>query len=202
MKRTFALVAALLISSSAHTYTCDSDSFFQACEYGKNTQSIIDYVDDGGDVDATTWWQGCTGLMLAARNGHFEAVQCLVELGTDINAINNHYATALIEAAYGGHTDIVEFLIEHGANLDTQDDRGYTALMWTAYTGRYEAAKTLLESGAAFDIYDYAFYTSFDDERTYKNARTIAKERHHTKIIKLINEYATLLKNLIPAHLE
>ena len=58
----------------------------------------------------------------------FEAVNLLVELGADVNAVNKAGQTALHGAANQGFSTVVQFLVEKGANLNTKDRGGYTPL--------------------------------------------------------------------------
>lgn len=54
---------------------------------------------------------GYTALMLAAQNGHFEAVKHLLELGASVNKTYNNY-TALSLARENGHQEIVDLLLK------------------------------------------------------------------------------------------
>jgi uncharacterized protein len=79
-----------------------------------------------------------TPLMIAAGLGRYEdrtkeeersaleAVQLLVSLGADVNAVGENGYTALHGAAYVGANDIVQFLVERGARLETMDNFGQT----------------------------------------------------------------------------
>lgn len=66
---------------------------------------------------------GETPLMLAAKNGHVDAVKLLLERGAQINARNPETPdskkgmTALMLAAQQGHDEVVRVLLEHGADV-------------------------------------------------------------------------------------
>ncbi len=79
-----------------------------------------------------------TALMVAAGLGNFEdpteeqkkmaleAARMLVELGADVNAVDEYGWTALHGAAYTGADAIVQFLADKGARLDARDMFGQT----------------------------------------------------------------------------
>ena len=77
---------------------------------------------------------GETPLMLAAKNGHADAVKLLLDRGAQINARNpetpnpKRGMTALLFAAQHGHDDVVRVLLEHGADATAKDRNGRTAL--------------------------------------------------------------------------
>jgi ankyrin repeat protein len=50
-----------------------------------------------------------------------EAVKLLLELGSDINAVNDHGITALHGAGFKGANKAVQLLVDHGAKLDVLD---------------------------------------------------------------------------------
>jgi ankyrin repeat protein len=58
-----------------------------------------------------------------------QAIALLLDLGLDINAVNDNGDTALHLAVTGrGSPDIVRFLISRGANLQAKNKRGQTPL--------------------------------------------------------------------------
>lgn len=57
-----------------------------------------------------------------------EAVRVAVELGADVNAVNEDGQTALLGAASNGADGVVQFLIEKGAKIDVRDKYQQTPL--------------------------------------------------------------------------
>jgi ankyrin repeat protein len=57
-----------------------------------------------------------------------EAVKLCVELGADVNAVNDVGLTALHGAAFNGSDDLVRYLVAQGAHLDARDATGQTPL--------------------------------------------------------------------------
>ena len=54
-----------------------------------------------------------------------EAVRMCVELGNDVNAVNDLQETALHGAAFRGANIVVDYLVEQGAKLDARDQNGW-----------------------------------------------------------------------------
>ncbi|EQC25947.1 hypothetical protein SDRG_16204 [Saprolegnia diclina VS20] len=75
---------------------------------------------NGADIN------GDTALMLAARLGHTEAVNCLLNVNAKVNVKNESRETALFLAALGGHVDIVKSLIDRYADMDVVRTDGTT----------------------------------------------------------------------------
>ena len=107
-----------------------------------------------------------TPLMYAARDGAFEAVRTLVELGADLDSVNGDNSTALLLSTINGNLDIAKHLVESGADVTIASDDGATPLygalriQWTLRTNRpqpstfyektpyLELMKLMLEKGA------------------------------------------------------
>lgn len=62
-------------------------------------------------------------LYAAARNGHREVAEYLLDQGSDVNARGVFGATALQWAALNGHAGVVELLLARGADRDLRDSR-------------------------------------------------------------------------------
>lgn len=58
---------------------------------------LAELLERGAEVDALDRY-GQTALMLAARNGHFEAVHTLVDAGADLDHTAKHHLSALMLA--------------------------------------------------------------------------------------------------------
>ena len=94
-------------------------------------------VDHGADAKIATK-SGDTPLMAAAGIGwaanwtvnapynFTEAVKYCVELGNDVNAVDNRGYSALHGAAYLGKNDMVEYLVQKGAKVDAKSKAGDT----------------------------------------------------------------------------
>lgn len=92
-------------------------------------------VDHGADAKIATK-SGDTPLMAAAGIGwaanwtvnapynFTEAVKYCVELGNDVNAVDNRGYTALHGAAYLGKNDMVEYLVSKGAKVTAKSKAG------------------------------------------------------------------------------
>lgn len=117
---------------------------------GGRSQSEIDSL-----VSSKTG--GCTPLLIACRNGHYDVVQYLLkrchadveQCGSvifDGETIEN--APALWCAAAAGHTNIVKLLVRHGANVNSTTKTNSTPLRAACFDGHYEIVKYLVLHGA------------------------------------------------------
>jgi len=68
------------------------------------------------DVDARERWYGRTALMIAAAEGHLDAVRLLVEAGSDLHLTDEEGSTALSLARSYGHLDVAALLAQAGAD--------------------------------------------------------------------------------------
>lgn len=60
---------------------------------------------------------GMSALLLAARQGHFEAVEALLQAGADVNQVAEGSKTSpLLIATMNGHFDLASYLLEQGAD--------------------------------------------------------------------------------------
>jgi ankyrin repeat protein len=61
-----------------------------------------------------------------------EAVKMLVELGADVNEVNEMGLAPVHGAAFRWSDDVISYLVEHGARLDIKDKVGRDAHTWAA----------------------------------------------------------------------
>jgi uncharacterized protein len=99
-------------------------------------------LEKGADPSITTF-NGTTALMASAGVNWVvgqtfsetparwrEAVELCLELGADVNAVNEMGLAAVHGAANRGSDEIIELLARHGARLDAPDKQGRTPLVW------------------------------------------------------------------------
>lgn len=92
--------------------------------------------------------QNSDPLIPAAKKGNAQIVSDSLKAGADVNARDEHGATALMWGSLRGYREVVAVLISSKADTSLQDDRGQTALHWAAMRGKTEIVKLLLEAGA------------------------------------------------------
>lgn len=123
-------------------------------------------VDAGVDIN----WQdssGETALHIAARFGHSECAQILIE-GNDAQKADlelvekNFHWTALHIAAVDGHLAVAKLLVEAGADVDKLDSSGWTAKEHAALRGHIAIAQ-LLKANSRVD--ELALTTANNEER-------------------------------------
>ena len=78
----------------------------------------------------------------ASDDGHLDMVKFLVEKGANIHALNDH---PLRCASKKGHLEMVKFLVESGANIHAISDH---AVQWASENGHLEVVKFLVSLGA------------------------------------------------------
>lgn len=81
-----------------------------------------------------------TPLLIAAREGHLESVQLLIESGADIDARAADGKDALSLAIYNGNFQVASLLVEQGADVNQTDARGFTPLFWAVDRRNMETA--------------------------------------------------------------
>lgn len=124
---------------------CGRDSIIAAANRGDLSRVRV-FVSQGADVnnkDAA----GVTALHYAARNGHLEVAQFLLEKGADAN-VKALGMTALMGAAQNGRLETARLLVEHGADVNAVASLGMTALMIAANEGDVRVVKLLIDHGA------------------------------------------------------
>jgi hypothetical protein len=121
---------------------------------------------------------GNTLLHIAAKNGHADAVESLLDAGADIRAKNKLGYTALHEAAWHGQDAVVQALLNANADINAEDKFGTTALHNAAWQGHANAVQNLLNAGADARAKDAVGTTPL----------ALAKWQGHKEIIRLLEE--------------
>jgi len=80
------------------------------------TEAVKSLIGSGVTVDSQNDF-GLTSLMMAAKHGHIDTVNALLEAGADVNVKSKGRGgvNALFWAAVKGHTEVVELLKKAGA---------------------------------------------------------------------------------------
>lgn len=76
------------------------------------------------NINAFAWGGHSSTLQECAAEGDIEGVKRLLNLGEDIDDVDQEGNTALHYAAEGGFQDVTKFLLERGADASSQNDDG------------------------------------------------------------------------------
>ena len=87
-------------------------------------------------------------LILAARSGHTEIVQALLDKGADVNAKTKIGSTALIGASMNGHLEAAKALLAKSADVNAAMNNGTTALIAATRGGHADIRDLLMKAGA------------------------------------------------------
>lgn len=120
--------------------------FIQACANG-DLIAVKAYLDAGGLPDVRGSYNQEVALIEAARYGHVDIVDRLLEQNANIEIKNIYNQTALMWAVKEGHNDIAERLLDNGANPTIKNDNGETALLWAAEAANIAGIKLLVAKG-------------------------------------------------------
>lgn len=105
-------VAELLLSRGAHGFNLNV-----AAALGK-LDDVKNMIDSEQDLSFIS-----DAMYSAARNGHTEVVQFLLDRGAAIDTRGFFGGTGLHWSAINGHRETVELLIARGANLEIRDEQ-------------------------------------------------------------------------------
>ncbi|EMI9087804.1 MULTISPECIES: ankyrin repeat domain-containing protein [Bacillus] len=116
-----------------------------------DTSEVKQLIGDDNEILNTMTSFG-TWLHVAAKKGHLEIVEYLINKGIDIDAKGGTFdASALNLAAGEGHLEIVKYLIETGAELDVSLAKR-NPLFGAIYGGHKEVVEFLVEKGIDISI--------------------------------------------------
>ncbi|KAK9874650.1 hypothetical protein WA026_005473 [Henosepilachna vigintioctopunctata] len=121
----------------------------------------------GADVTSTR--EAETTLMLACNcpeaTSSFEesikAIELLLQLGVNPNAVNKKRMNALMYAANNGNLEAVKLLLPV-TDLKAEDNQHWNALFWAVCSGKVEIVTYLVDKGLSFDKIDVRGNTPLD----------------------------------------
>jgi ankyrin repeat protein len=98
---------------------------------GSDLRMVTALLAAGADMEKECMWVGATPLIHAARRGHEDIVEALLDAGADMETVNAHcgeQATILMTTALGhaveqGHIDVVVLLLGRGAKTSFVEER-------------------------------------------------------------------------------
>ena len=145
--------------------SADEKSFIKAALNG-DTSTVRDLLSKGVAVDvrdSETYPLGgswnITALMCAARNGHVETVQILLQAGASVSAAMDTHkvdggggSQALHYAMARGHTAVGALLLDAGADPNAIGSSGNTPLVEAIGDRHLEAVRLLLKRGANVNL--------------------------------------------------
>ena len=127
----------------------DQTRFFKTTDKGGTLQGAQRFSTF---MRASDWFES-TSLHIASTRGMREAVEMLLQAGTNVNACDIKNGTPLHRAAERGHRDIVELLLKHRANVNASDTFGRTPLRRAAENDHRNVVQSLLEGGACWHTF-------------------------------------------------
>ena len=135
---------------------------------------------------------GQNPIYYAARDGHLNLCELLVEKGTDVNLEDKYGQTCIFYAIREGHYDIVEFLIKHGANVNKNDKKKQTPVSFALKNGKEKIAELLIANGGIRPEPK----AKNNKEHNKKSRKRSAEEDHQTKS-EIINNIQTPKKYIL-----
>jgi ankyrin repeat protein len=122
----------------------------------------------------------CAPMVAAVCSGCTDTVQCLIDLGANLDSVAADFnATAIYTASRYGYADIVQLLVDAGAKVN-HDDFGESALSLASDKGHEAIVRILLKAGADVS----------GEPRARGNLTPIALAsfRGHTRIVRMLIE--------------
>jgi ankyrin repeat protein len=128
------------IKKKHHTAAVFCAQFYHDAEIESALWQAID------DVDASIDQNGSKLLHLAAHRGYDQMVKILLDVGANINVMNDCDETPLLLGVIGKHESTVEILLARGANPNITDDHDYSPLAMAATNNSDAIIRLLLAS--------------------------------------------------------
>ncbi len=92
-------------------------------------------------------------MFLAAREGKEEAVQMLLDAGSDVSLrCKKNGDTPLIISCCDGHFKVVSKLLAAGSDVDGPNYNGWTPLIYAAYYNHQDVVRVLIAHKASLNL--------------------------------------------------
>lgn len=124
---------------------------------------------------------GYSHLALAARFGHLESLNALLEAGADPQqaGLTGYRTTPLIDASRGGHLAVAQALLAAGADVSQADGHGDPPINWATFYGHADVVDWLLSVGA----------DPLQENRDGYSAVRTAREQGHGELLARLGSY-------------
>lgn len=109
-------------------YRKKKEQILEMLKYNKYEEKEFGNLVACFDINKSHFTDGSTLLHLAARTGNLKAVQHLLRLGAEVDAVSRDKSTPLMVAALYGHENVVRTLLKNGANVCARDMYGGSAV--------------------------------------------------------------------------
>lgn len=160
-------VATLLIDEGANVATAAKDGrtpLHMALSLGVKGFSIAKRLLQSDLSEATDYAQAkakdeATPLHIAAEHGPSEAIELLLGLGADVNALDDFGQTPLLISIYKKKWEIAELLIKGDADVDADEREGYAPLLGAVIGGSDRIVQLLLKAKVDVDAFDEDGYS-------------------------------------------
>ncbi len=119
-----------------------------------------------------------------------KTMRTLVDLGVDVNALNDNKQTALHDAVDRYDLDGIDVLMRLGADLNVQDGTGKTPLHISAQKGRIRPATRLISAGASALVRDDdgKLFTDLGDDSFVEHMDLLMDVRRTMRILDVAME--------------
>ncbi|KAF0037458.1 hypothetical protein F2P81_010332 [Scophthalmus maximus] len=142
-----------------------------------------------GEASREIWQNGLNALHLAAKEGHEDLVEELLERGAAVDSSTKKGNTALHIASLAGQREVARILVKRGADVNSQSQNGFTPLYMAAQENHLEVVRYLLENEGNQSIATEDGFTPL----------AIALQQGHNAVVSLLLEHDTKGKVRLPA---
>ncbi|MFA5461541.1 MAG: ankyrin repeat domain-containing protein [Sulfurimonas sp.] len=133
-------------------------------------KDLLNQDDVNIDYVAPNSW---TPLLIATANGHYKAVQLLLDKAAEPNLTNAYGASALHFASKYGKKSLCRLLLKYNADINLADMKGETALMKAVQENFFNIVELLIENNADVSLIDHSNMSALNYAKKNKNGKIL-----------------------------